>query len=633
MAHISSISNSGTACTTCTSTTAQTDIANALCLRPRSRRGPRQRTLLVSVLSALALTLVIGSSNEPLSGTLSVANALPHSLAQINIPVAIATDDVSQEDQRVLDSHSSVSVTHIRDDQREQDTDDALRYVKASASADSGRRRLRDPHAYRQNRPDSEKVEEGQTEVYRFQRRFLVLASRVSGKSIGQVEQIAQKYSEVLEKEADVHLLQQQQEETNTNFKRLKPSDSNGSSGESQTSIVGYAWVPTRGHRGHSVYDEDGKLRSAGVQVLEDGPVGYKRVPKKTPAIFYVPHQDDDALAMALSIREHVESGRKVIVHLYSDGINALLRDLVAGDKACSVPHKAHQYNLTLDDEVTGRTHEFRNSLKAMGVSDENIFETGWSDVEPYTDYDAFKEKLKHLIARYEAKYPGASHKCISGEYDRDGSGRNPTHRACWDAATDLLDEHPRGLPTSRQLWDFRFYRTYTFYKPPDLRSAQYIKTLPKFLKFKQQALDQYKRLEPEDGELAWGYHSVQVLIDASYTDPHLYIDMLDTDPLNPQTWLPKGQRAGERGQGILGGVHLEQTVNGTEILVVYQQQQQKLQQAGSPTAVDPGVDAGGEAWSESEIANRQAFVASLEAAFKKPNGEGYGNHLPRFKR
>ncbi|KAF9541617.1 hypothetical protein EC957_002921 [Mortierella hygrophila] len=284
---------------------------------------------------------------------------------------------------------------------------------------------------------------------------------------------------------------------------------------------------------------------------------------KTTPTIFYVPHQDDDALAMALAIREHIEAGRKVIVHLYSDGINALLRDIVSGTAPCTLQHPPHKMDLMLHDVVTGRTHEFRQSLRALGVRDEDIYETGWSDIEPLKDYSEFQEKLRDLILGYERKYPGASHKCISGEYDRDSVGRNPTHRACWDVATQLLQEFPQGLPASRQLWDFRFYRTYTYYNPPSHRSAQFIRALPQFLPYKQKALDQYKRWDPSKGELAWGYHSVKALIDAAYYDPHVYLDMLDNDPTNPEN-LRRGKMGGSgvKGEGkyeVGGGEDVEE--------------------------------------------------------------------------
>ncbi|KAG0218218.1 hypothetical protein BGX31_011663 [Mortierella sp. GBA43] len=320
-----------------------------------------------------------------------------------------------------------------------------------------------------------------------------------------------------------------------------------------QTSVVDYAWIPW-----HDLWrrHQDEQIPDAAIEMqASSGPMVYLKVPKVATTIFYVPHQDDDAIAMALSIREHIEAGRRVIVHLYSDGINPLLRDIVAGVKPCTINHPPHKFNLTILDEIGGRTHEFRNSIIAMGVPPEDIVETGWSDVEPIQNYKGFKAKLRDLIIEYETKYPGASHKCITQEYDPVTHASNPTHHACWDVATDLLHQYPHGWPASRQLWDFRFYRTYTFSQPVHNRTAQYICNLPQFLRFKQLALDQYKKWDPAHGELAWGYHSVPGLINASYSDPHLYMDMLDNDPVNPHNWatrVPSSHRKHVMGSRVL---------------------------------------------------------------------------------
>lgn len=110
-------------------------------------------------------------------------------------------------------------------------------------------------------------------------------------------------------------------------------------------------------------------------------------------------------MKIGIAIREHIEAGRKVIVHLYSDGINSMLRDIIAGTVApCPLQHPPHIFNVTLQDVVTGRTHEFRQSLRQLGVRDENVFETGWSDIEPVKDYPTFQKKLKDLIIGYEKK-------------------------------------------------------------------------------------------------------------------------------------------------------------------------------------------------------------------------------------
>ncbi|KAF9908699.1 hypothetical protein EC991_009627 [Linnemannia zychae] len=371
---------------------------------------------------------------------------------------------------------------------------------------------------------------------------------------------------------------------------------------------------------------------------------------KTTPTIFYVPHQDDDALAMALAIREHIEAGRRVIVHLYSDGINALLRDIVSGAAPCTLQHPPHKLDLTLQDVVTGRTHEFRQSLRALGVKDEDIFETGWSDIEPLKDYGAFQDKLKELILGYERKYPGASHKCISGEYDRDSVGRNPTHRACWDVATQLLQEFPQGWPASRQLWDFRFYRTYTYYNPPHHRSAQFIRALPQYLPYKQHALDQYKRWDPSKGELAWGYHSVKALIDAAYNDPHVYLDMLDNDPTNPENLKKvkgKAAMAGrvkmevdgiseEREQGMFPAVWKSSGEKNTNKMLLEEQgkgQDQEVQDLDDglmglhrkiPAGTHIAQEKSEPKWDEKEADMRLQVLKAFDDAAQRPEGKEY---------
>ncbi|KAG0329616.1 hypothetical protein BGZ99_001223 [Dissophora globulifera] len=639
----------------------------------QSRPLSRRRSLLIRVWAALALSLVLGSTGSNCdigainsgrsSGVCGFANA---------IPITVVNYSALAHHQRILISHSSTTVKHHQPKQRHSshkgseskqlDTHSETTLLPTGSlhshhpkdpRTDHGRFRqqkhqqqpagLQRRERKRAHR-DGDKLERGhKPKLDYYQKEYLDMASRVSGKSRDDVAHISQQYSSKLERESlpssedntaattvtvnDVEVLQLKTVDNSIDsLKDVKVDDQISSSGseETHTSIVDYAWVPTHGQRGYSIYDEEGKLLTANVEVGSDGPIGYHKVPKKTTTIFYVPHQDDDALAMALSIREHVESGRRVIVHLYSDGINPLLRDIVAGEKPCTVTHSDHPFNLTLQDEVTGRTHEFRNSLKALGVQDSDILETGWSDAEPFLDYDAFKGKLKKLILRYEVKYPGASHRCISGEYDRDPSGRNPTHRACWDVATDLLDEHPRGFPASKQLWDFLFFRTYTFYKPLDHRSAQYIWSLPKYLRFKQRALDQYKRWDPSVGELAWGYHSVKPLIDASYYDPHLYIDMLDNDPTNPQNWFSVDEGSLQGGRDA--NVHVEHDIDGARVLMD-DDHQSGLSEL---TASGKGADVEDEMWDKKERAEQELFKKSYEEAIKKPDGRRYERNARR---
>jgi len=208
--------------------------------------------------------------------------------------------------------------------------------------------------------------------------------------------------------------------------------------------------------------------------------------------------------------------------------------------------------------------------------------------------------------------------------------GRNPTHRACWDVATRLLNEYPKGWPDSRQLWDFRFYRTYTYYHPASHRSAQFIRALPQHLGFKQKALDQYKRWEPTRGELAWGYHSVKALIDAAYNDPHVYMDMLDNDPTNPSNWYAP-RIGGTHGTSMFPDVwKSNQEKDWNQALIQAQVDARVLPQESKDDEEDFGHDHDHEEEEEEQDGNFGEFAQEKDELFGQ-DSEIQGQEPPPF--
>ncbi|KAF8981363.1 hypothetical protein BGZ46_002931, partial [Entomortierella lignicola] len=388
-------------------------------------RAKRQRqNYLFSALSALALTLAfVGSSGNNMNNSIGVAMGLP--VGSINVD---HHRQQQQQQQRVFMRSEVYTAQH-----QDQITQGRLFSQERSSVKKSHHYSKSGNHG---DNDDDEKKNKPHLDKY--QERFLDFASRVSGKDRKQVETIV--HQQDIENNNPKQWLSLYKERDERERRRIKAQEmrddqgifahyvgglkahgyGNGRGKESDhglargafrmeqvqegvhTTVVKNAWVPDDDQQSQEfVNDNIMNMRKK----EKEGPFGYKQVPKSTPTIFYIPHQDDDALAMALSIREHVESGYRVIVHLYSDGVNSLLRDIVAGDAPCTLQHTpAHKLNLTLEDVVTGRTHEFRNSLRALGVKDEDIFETGWSDVEPYLNYEMFKKKLHDLIIGYEEK-------------------------------------------------------------------------------------------------------------------------------------------------------------------------------------------------------------------------------------
>jgi LmbE family N-acetylglucosaminyl deacetylase len=241
-----------------------------------------------------------------------------------------------------------------------------------------------------------------------------------------------------------------------------------------------------------------------------------------SPAIFYSPHQDDESLAMAGSIREHKEAGRQVILVLLTRGENGGLLDIMNGTAACPLGQGcpgggSHSFGLGQDDIVRGRTAEFKAAAQRLGVDRVVVRDRPDS---AWGDYAGFVQEVRNTILEFEARYPGASHKLVNGYrdviYGYPPEDANLTHKACREAAEGL-----DGL-------DLRFYWVYGYTWPLEQRTADYVLPLSdKQFARKRQALAEYRRWDPGRGRYALGYHSVGTLmIDPAAADPHEYIDL-----------------------------------------------------------------------------------------------------------
>ncbi|MGP8299515.1 PIG-L deacetylase family protein [Streptomyces inhibens] len=242
-----------------------------------------------------------------------------------------------------------------------------------------------------------------------------------------------------------------------------------------------------------------------------------------TPAIFYSPHQDDESIGMAGSIREHKEAGRAVHLVLLTNGINQALLDIMNGvNGPCPLGTKCrqpdHALGLTMGDLIAGRNAEFTAAAQQLGVDEVHVI--GFNDDDVTTDRAGFIERVKAVIIGFEARFPGASHKLVSGWRDQvpSESSPNPTHSACRDAAEGLRD----------RITDFRFHWTYAYFREQSARTADFVLDLSDAqFAAKRQAILEYNRWEPDNGRYALGYHSVSTLLENASSDPHEYIDVL----------------------------------------------------------------------------------------------------------
>ena len=109
--------------------------------------------------------------------------------------------------------------------------------------------------------------------------------------------------------------------------------------------------------------------------------------------VFYIPHQDDEALTFGVSIMNHIKAGYQVHVVLLTDGSASFVRK---------------RLDMTPAEFTEARNAEFALSLKALGVKASNV------EYKGYKDSELTVAQVEKVIKSYEAKYPNANHKTFS---------------------------------------------------------------------------------------------------------------------------------------------------------------------------------------------------------------------------
>ncbi|MBB5938767.1 PIG-L deacetylase family protein [Streptomyces zagrosensis] len=272
-------------------------------------------------------------------------------------------------------------------------------------------------------------------------------------------------------------------------------------------------------------------LTAAGVAL--HGSLGTSSAAAATaPAIFYSPHQDDEAIGMAGTILEHKAAGRPVYLVLVSKGENGgIAENLNAfpctylGEK-CSAPNHYHelgwQTKQGTPEVVSGRTSEFMLSAKAIGVDKVINFKLPDDAYGTPSEYTAFVNKIRGKVRELAERYPGASHKFTAGWLDTTNPQwpTNATHKACSDAAYFLMK--------NGELKDVRFNHIYTyeaFSRDQRDRGADYVVHIPPaHMKKKRAAILAYNTWDPSRNLYTAGYHSVPTMLEEAYNDPREFV-------------------------------------------------------------------------------------------------------------
>lgn len=230
--------------------------------------------------------------------------------------------------------------------------------------------------------------------------------------------------------------------------------------------------------------------------------------------LFFVPHQDDEALTFGAGIRNHLNVGDECHVILYTDGSSSNVVKQLNGETKSSMHRKLlnpkHEGYTPLDrvDLVRYRNDEFLRSCLALGLPVENVH-----FAQQLKDGTTTVEACEALIREYTDRYPGARVKTFTNL-----GGNHRDHANMGSAALHLYEQG--------EIADLRLY-----VEPYNLRQAKKAHRGIQVYKEKPEthresvvaSLSEYKKWNPALEQFAIGYHSVRKEIDAAIANPVSY--------------------------------------------------------------------------------------------------------------
>jgi hypothetical protein len=252
-------------------------------------------------------------------------------------------------------------------------------------------------------------------------------------------------------------------------------------------------------------------------------------------AIFYSPHQDDEALAMAGAILDHRRQGAKVVLVLLSNG-----RPSPTMVGAVRSKYGASWWT----EQIMGaRRAEFIASTYQLGV-DEVFYGAPGRLVDDQPNNPASPRQwlylskvatVKAIIQYFNTQYSTQvlnpfhlgkpDHRIISGLFEQNNGIKHDLHVASVRAAKELVDT--RGFDPDQ----FLCYRVYEHVKPnPADRGTgcfEVVELSDADNAVKQTALDQYTFANPAFGRIGFGQISVGNLISSVRNDPREFVDKL----------------------------------------------------------------------------------------------------------
>jgi len=219
--------------------------------------------------------------------------------------------------------------------------------------------------------------------------------------------------------------------------------------------------------------------------------------PYTWPAVFFTPHPDDETLAMAGAIKEHLAAGRSVFVELLTHGEASAVRTILQDGGTCSWHSGTHNHVLTPAQFGQARVTEFLDAMSTLGVKGVHVSDLGDGNltVAEVASRIGFWEKHKPA--------PGVSYKGTLGTTQSDAGGAtHPDHIATWTALT------------TSGLADVRGYNA-SLYTPITGKPLNTVHLDASTCAAKTAALAVYMVWNPSAARYAVGYHSVKATFDS----------------------------------------------------------------------------------------------------------------------
>lgn len=202
-------------------------------------------------------------------------------------------------------------------------------------------------------------------------------------------------------------------------------------------------------------------------------------------AVFYIPHQDDEALTFGVSILNHIDLGFDVHVVMLTDGGASVIKD---------------RLGMTRSQFTQARNNEFMAAMRLMGVKESNV------RFANFRDNELTVEQVASVVREYDAKYPTARHKTYSyGDWHTD-------HKNAGLGLKKVVDE---GLLT-----DARYYVRREETASPNGTNLVKDTFKPYYGTVLKAVADAYTMENPRLGLYGIGYKSVPSSFDWLITDP-----------------------------------------------------------------------------------------------------------------